>query len=203
MSDQMSKQGHASKIFDPVNHHRRSIRLNGYDYTRPGAYFLTLVTRQRELLFGEITSEKLKLNAYGKIVDDTWKWLGTHYPYVEPGDHIVMPNHFHGILIIHMNPRRGDSRSAPTEGIRRKPLGQLVGALKTVSTKQINILRGTAGAIVWQRNYYEHIIRDNQEFRRIEDYIASNPIHWAEDNENPLTPYRKAEPQAPNKSSHA
>jgi putative transposase len=178
--------------FDPGKHHRRSIRLSGYDYSQPGAYFVTLVTRQRENLFGEISSGEMNLNAFGRIIDDTWVWLGTRYPYVVPGDRVVMPNHFHGILIIHEDARmggRGRSRTAPTtpmEQIRRKPLGGLIGAFKTVSTKGINIMRDTPGALVWQRNYYEHIIRDKWEMGKIADYIASNPLHWADDKENAL-----------------
>ena len=127
----------------------------------------------------------MNLNAFGKIVEDTWKWLETQYPYVESGRWIVMPNHFHGILIIHEDARRGGSRSAPTENIPRKPLGGLIGAFKTVSTKHINILRCTQGEKVWQRNYYEHIIRNDREMGRIVDYISSNPINWMDDDENP------------------
>jgi putative transposase len=122
--------------FDPGKHHWRSIRLRGYDYTRPGAYFVTLVARQRECLFGEIIDGEMNLNACGTIVADTWNWLEVQYPYVESGHWVVMPNHFHGILIIHEDAhRRGGSQSAPTGKTRRKPLGRLIGAFMTVSTK--------------------------------------------------------------------
>ena len=132
-------------------HHRHSIRLKGFDYSRAGAYFVTIVTRQRECLFGEIANGEMKLNNYGSIVAKTWKWLEDQYSYIELLHGVVMPNHFHGLLMIHEN-GRGGSRSAPTVA-KRKPLGQLVGAFKTVSTKQINLLRHAEGTVVWQRNY--------------------------------------------------
>ena len=170
--------------FDPKIHHRRSIRLKGYDYSQTGAYFVTIVAYQRECLFGEVVEGEMVLNDYGLIVDETWQWLEKQYPYVELGARVVMPNHSHVILIIRDN-RRGGSRTAPTEPIKRKPLGRLIGAFKTVSTKQINLLRDTEGQVVWQRNYYERIIRDEREMDRIHRYIESNPFNWADDNENP------------------
>jgi putative transposase len=94
-----------------------------------------------------------------------------------------MPNHFHGILVFHEN-GRGGSRSAPTS-IKRKPLGGLIGAFKTVSTKHINQLRNTEGQIVWQRNYYEHVIRNEKDLKNITDYIHANPLLWEQDNEKP------------------
>ncbi len=191
--------------YDPQKHHRHSIRIKGYDYSQAGAYFVTIVAQQREMLFGEIVDGEtpqggaVVLNEFGQIVSEKWQWLETQYPYIELGAWVVMPNHFHGILVIH-DIGRGGSRSAPMDGIhpairgdsriaptpiKRKPLGGLIGAFKTVSTKQINLLRKIEGQIVWQRNYYEHIIRDEREMDRIHRYIESNPSMWTEDNENP------------------
>ena len=171
--------------FDLNKHHRRSIRLKGYDYSQAGAYFVTVVAYQRECLFGDILDGDVMLNEFGMIVDETWQWLENQYSYVESGTSVVMPNHFHGILVIH-DDGRGGSRTAPTtEPIKRKPLGRLIGAFKTVSTKQINLLRDTEGQVVWQRNYYERIIRDEREMDRIHRYIESNPSQWADDTENP------------------
>lgn len=173
--------------------------MKGYDYSQAGAYFVTIVAWQREMLFGEIVDGKMTLNEIGEIVSEKWQWLETQYEYVELGISVVMPNHFHGILVIHDDGRggsrsapvddrnatiQGDSRIAPTP-IKRKPLGGLIGAFKTVSTKQINLLRDTEGQVVWQRNYYERIIRDEREMDRIHRYIESNPSMWAEDEENP------------------
>jgi len=169
--------------YDPQKHQRRSIRLKGYDYSQAGAYFVTIVAWQREILFGEIVNGESVLNELGEIVSEKWQWLETQYPYIELGTWVVMPNHFHGILVIH-DIGRGDSRIAPTP-IKRKSLGGLIGAFKTVSTKQINLLRKTEGQVVWQRNYYEHIIRNESEMDRIHHYIESNPSMWAEDDENP------------------
>ncbi len=106
--------------FDPDIHHHRSIRLKGYDYSQAGAYFVTIVAWQREMLFGEIVDGEMILNDFGKIVSEKWQWLETQYEYVELGAWIVMPNHFHGILVIH-DSGRGGSRSAPTP-IKREPL---------------------------------------------------------------------------------
>jgi putative transposase len=170
--------------FDPKIHHRHSIRLKGYDYSQAGAYFVTLVTWQRECLFGEVVNEEMVLNQFGEIAAQTWQWLENQYPYIELGAWVVMPNHSHCILIIH-DDGRGGSRSAPTANIKRKPLGGLIGAFKTVSTKQINLLRKTEGQMIWQRNYYEHIICNEREMENIWKYIESNPVMWNDDEENP------------------
>jgi putative transposase len=147
---------------NPVPNYRRSIRLKEYDYSSPGAYFVTVVTYQRACLFGEIVDGEMRLSESGHIVVASCGWIHTQYPYVNLDTFIVMPNHFHGIFeIMELDgPCRGGSRPAPTGPIKIKPLGQLIGAFKTFSTKQINQLRSTPGIPVWQRNYNEHIIRD-------------------------------------------
>ena len=176
--------------FDPQKHHRRSIRLQGYDYSRPGGYYVTIVVDGRECLFGEIVNGEMVLNDYGRIVAEVWQWLQEQYPYIELLAWVIMPNHIHGIIIIHED-GRGGSRSAPTPygdaagTAKIKPLGSLIGAFKTVSTKKINILRNTEGGVVWQRNYYEHIIRDDNDYNRIHNYIIDNPAAWGDDDENP------------------
>lgn len=162
--------------YNPDKHHRRSIRLPGYDYRGDGMYFVTLCTHDRGQLFGRVAAGTLHLNQYGQIVADTWLWLAQRYAYVALDRWVVMPNHFHGILVI--GDDGGDSRIAPTT---RKPLGRLIGAFKTVSTKQINRLRDTAGAVVWQRNYYEHIIRNQDRLHQIRHYIEMNPARWTAD----------------------
>jgi len=176
--------------YDPERHHRRSIRLGGYDYSQPGAYFVTICTRERELLFGEASEGRMFLNAHGQLVAECWSWLSRRYPYVNLDARVVMPNHLHGILVITDSNAvygRGASRSAPTQHapVRRKTLGRLIGAFKTISTKRINAARGTAGARVWQRNYYEHIIRNQRELDALRGYIRANPCRWADDPDNP------------------
>ncbi|MDX2212725.1 MAG: transposase [Oculatellaceae cyanobacterium bins.114] len=175
--------------YNPDKHHRRSIRLNGYDYTLPGAYFITLCVYQRECLFGEIVNGKMQLNELGQIVTDAYLWLETQYPYVNLDAWVVMPNHLHGIVVLTDNPRRGGSRTAPTENpTKRKPLGRLIGAFKTVSTKQINLLRDRSGVPLWQRDYYDRIIRDEEAFHTIRQYIQDNPLRWEQDQLHPDNP---------------
>ena len=176
-------------VYDPKVHHRHSIRLAGYDYSQSGVYYVTICTRDRVCLFGGVADGETILNDFGKTVAVSWEWLGTRYDHVELDEWVVMPNHIHGIILIvdddngSQFDRRGGSRTAPTG--QRKPIGRLIGAFKTVSTKRINERCHTPGAIVWQRNYYEHIIRDETELNRIREYIAANPARWCKDRENP------------------
>ncbi len=169
--------------YDPEKHHRHSIRLRDYDYRQEGAYFVTVCTADRGELFGNINDTmEMCLNEYGKIVGESWAGLAERYPYVVLDAWVVMPNHLHGILLITDkggSPTEGGSRTAPTE---RKPLGRLIGAFKTMSAKVINQQRDTPGAPVWQRNYYEHIIRNEAGLNAIRQYIQSNPANWRQDN---------------------
>jgi putative transposase len=162
--------------------HRHSIRLKGYDYSSPGAYFVTMLAFNRACIFGEVVDGKMILNKFGGIVAQTWEWLSEQYPYIRVDPYIVMPNHFHGILqIIELDDEcRGGSRPAPTP---IKNLGQLIGAFKTVSANKINQFRNTSGSPVWQRNYYEHVIRNEIELNDIAGYILTNPESWAHDQE--------------------
>ena len=162
--------------YDPTRHHRRSIRLPAYDYTQAGAYFVTLVCKEGALLLEDLL--------YKEIVGKAWLWLEAQYAYVVLDQYVIMPNHLHGIIFIR-DSGRGGSRTAPTDGTKRKPLGRLIGAFKTVSTKRINEMRGTPGLPVWQRNYYEHVIRNEGELNRVRQYIVDNPARWEQDPENP------------------
>ncbi len=163
--------------YDPANHHRRSIRLPGYDYRQAGAYFVTLVCKNRELL--------LEDDRFRAIVEDAWRWLAERHEFVSLYEYVVMPNHLHGIIVIR-EACRGGSRTAPTVCTSGgKPLGRLIGAFKTVSTKRINGIRGTPGLPVWQRNYYEHVIRNDDELNHVRQYVIDNRLHWDQDPENP------------------
>ena len=168
--------------YDPTRHHRRSIRLTGHDYAQGGGYFVTIVCVERALL---LEDPRFRL-----AVEEAWLWLASQYDYVHLDEYVVMPNHLHGVIVTH-GTCRGDSRIAPTASVKRKPLGRLVGAFKTVSTKRINELRGTPGLTVWQRNYYEHIIRDEEELNRVRQYIIDNPTCWEQDPENPCQQPRR------------
>jgi REP element-mobilizing transposase RayT len=170
--------------FDPQKHHRRSIRLKGYDYASEGAYYVTIITQNRECLFGEIIDGEIHLTKYGEIVEKGWIEISIHFPNVETGTFIVMPNHVHGIILI-----RGKVISPNYQGndILCKPsLGQIIAYFKYQSTKEMNAMEHT-GTITkfWQRNYYEHIIRNDKELRQKTDYILDNPSRWDRDQENP------------------
>ena len=164
--------------------HRRSLRLSGYDYSLAGAYFITICVKKRQSLLGKIVSNQMQLNHYGKIIENSWEWLSYAYDYIELDEWIIMPNHLHGIIIISAN-CRGGSRTAPTAESKIKPLGRLIGAFKTTSTKQIIFIRKTAGIPFWQRNFYEHVIRDDDSLNRIREYKVTNPSRWHTDRENP------------------
>jgi putative transposase len=170
--------------------HHRSIRISGYDYSQSGAYFVTICVNKRQGLFGTIVNNQMQLNRYGKIADTSWQWLSQAYDYVESDEWIMMPNHLHGIIFISPDniistDCRGCSRTAPTGESKIKPLGRLIGVFKTISTKQINFILKTRGVPFWQRNFYEHVIRDDHALNRIREYINTNPLRWDLDRENP------------------
>ncbi len=162
---------------------RKTIRLKDYDYSQSGAYFITLCSNGHECLFGNVIELKMETTDLGHAVVESWEWLSRQYPYVTLDEWVVMPNHLHGIIIID-GIEAGGSRTAPTGVLGQKGLGSLIGAFKTVSTKRINLLRNTPALAVWQRNYYEHIIRDDREMDEIREYIVNNPAKWAEDKYN-------------------
>ena len=129
----------------------------------------------------EVADGVMRLNDAGYIVAESWQWLGMQYDYMELSEWVIMPKHMHGIIVV--TDGRGGSRTAPT--VKRKPIGRIIGAFKTVSTKRINELRSTPGVAVWQRNYYERIIRDESSLNRMRQYILDNPLRWQVDRENP------------------
>jgi putative transposase len=166
--------------YDPLRHHRRSIRLDEYDYSQNGAYFITLCTFQREHLFGEVVEGVMQLNEAGQVVEDEWKKTPVVRPYITLDAFVVMPNHFHGIFVI-----EGDKeQEAPLAGFQKVPsrsVSSIVQNLKTVITKQVNRLRNLPSTPVWQRNYHEHIVRGLDDLDRLRRYIEGNPGKWSED----------------------
>ena len=182
--------------FDPQKHHRHSIRLKEYDYTQPGGYFITMVTYQREHLFGEIENEEMKLSKFGLAAKQQWEKLPKRFSNIEIGAFVIMPNHVHGIIrIIERTGTAGTSETLGSDSSRRaqteafqKPVPSsiptIVRSYKSAVSYRINLMRCTDGVPVWQRNYYEHVIRDHEDWDRIERYIESNPSRWAEDEEN-------------------
>jgi REP element-mobilizing transposase RayT len=192
--------------YDPKIHRRRSIRLRGYDYSQPGKYSVTICTQNKEHLFGQVVEGEMHRNELGEYVALCWEWLAGQYSYVNLDEWTVMPNHLHGIIVI--TDGRGASRSAPTKTgvvdqgasrtaptktgvvdqggsrtapVKRKTLGRLVGAFKTVSTDRFNEMHGTPGAQLWQRDFYDHIIRNEDELNKIREYIRTNPLQWDTD----------------------
>jgi REP element-mobilizing transposase RayT len=171
--------------YDPDRHHRRSIRLKGYDYEQPGAYFVTVCAQNRESLFGDIVDANARLNSWGSIVQACWEDLPRHYPHVQLDAFVVMPNHVHGIVMIMNEANVGAGfKPAPTTG-RRHGIPEIVRAFKTFSSRRINESRCTPAVPVWQRNYFEHVIRSETDLHQIREYITTNPAKWAEDEENP------------------
>ena len=168
--------------YNPEIHKRRSIRLKNYDYAQQGVYFVTVCTYHRECLFGEVKNGEMCLNDYGLIVNRCWRALIHHYGNIELGMHIIMPNHFHGIInIIQQSNVGAGLKPAPTN----HALSEIVRALKTFSSRQINQLRNSPGAPVWQRNYFERVIRNERELMKMREYIRNNPHLWDTDDENP------------------
>lgn len=162
-------------IHDEFQHHRRSIRLEGYDYAQVGAYFVTICAFHRENLFGEVENGEVKLNPFGKVVQRHWGDLSDHFPTLSLDAFVIMPNHVHGILVL--DGTRAGHRPAPT-------LADIVRGFKTFSAREINQMRRMSDSPVWQRNYYDHIIRNETALERIRCYIAENPQQWATDSEN-------------------
>ncbi len=173
--------------YDPEKHHRRSIRLRAWDYTSAGAYFVTICTNQ-----GESLSDNSTLR---DIAEQTWQELPNRFPSIILNEFVLMPNHVH--FVVWLNPPDDDDAGvgaqlncAPTIGVRfkvdkqRPALGQIARTFKALVTRRIHQLQPEM-PFAWQRNYYEHIIRNERELYAIRQYIRDNPLHWAEDVENP------------------
>jgi REP element-mobilizing transposase RayT len=178
--------------------HRRSIRLKEYDYCSVGDYFVTIVTHQRMPLFGRIHDGEMQLNMAGKVVYDSWKSIPDHFPGVEIGPFVIMPNHIHGVISrIDEIGCRGTACRAPTHGPINdenshkdgfgKPFSgsipTIVRSFKSAVTNELHRLQSDYDVHIWQRNYYEHIIGSDKEYEQIENYIANNPANWCTDDE--------------------
>ncbi len=183
-------------------HRRKPTRLRGYDYSHPGAYFVTVCTASRAFPFGNVIDGKMQLNNAGRVVLSAWTELPAHYAGLELDAFVVMPNHIHGIIVLHTAADKGAMVGAGSPrplsvaestvdepGVVTAPLrvsfGRVVAYFKYESTKRINALHGTPGKRLWQRNYHEHVIRRGDSLDRIRRYIAGNPARWSFDRENP------------------
>jgi REP element-mobilizing transposase RayT len=187
--------------FDPRKHHRRSIRLKGYNYAQPGAYFITICTYQRQCWFGDIRDGKMYLNQIGKIVAQEWIRSCQIRPSLQLDEWVIMPNHFHGIVIITDTNTNGNPvgahRCAPLPTPKNQPLNQsvipqrqsrslssFIAGFKSAVTIRINAIRQTSNPPIWQRNYYESIVRDPDSLNPVREYIINNPKMWTDDPEN-------------------
>lgn len=197
--------------YNPQHHHRRSIRLKGYDYSQAAAYFITICCAGRECIFGEIRDGEMILNNAGEIAIEEWMKTPELRLNVELDAFVVMPNHIHGIIVINdigrvvshtpinddtppiptvvnETHKKGEFNSFPKKGEFNSPLrspsqtvGSIVRGYKSSVTKKMTELNRFNDLIVWQRNYYEHIIRNEQSYQTISDYIVNNPLKWTED----------------------
>ena len=186
--------------YNPDTHHRRSIRLKGYDYSQTGAYFISVCADNRECLFGDIRMEKPILNQFGKIIYNKWNQIPKNFPNIQLDVFIIMPNHLHGIVRIepyvgakHLNEQllkntqHSIKNASPLrlDGTKTGSLSAIIQNFKSITTRKINQIRKTPQAKLWQRNYYEHIIRDENELNKTREYIVNNPLKWELDEENP------------------
>lgn len=165
-------------------HNRRSIRLSGYDYSQPGYYFVTIcIHNRKELFLGDISDGKFVENAFSAIVRTCWNDLPKHYQNVNLDEFIIMPNHVHGIIRIVDDIAGAGFKPAPTVNKKRHGLPEIIRAFKSFSSRRIS---ETGQLFKWQRNFYDHIIRDTTSLFCIRKYIQDNPSNWKNDSENHL-----------------
>ena len=177
--------------FNPDIHHRRSVRLLGWDYSSPGVYYITICTHRRECLFGGVITGEMRLNQFGDAADACWRAITDHTQCIELDEWVVMPNHIHGLIVI-LDTSVGARHAVPlhqSQEVFGKPkpdsLSTVVRSFKSAVTRQINTLRNTSGAPVWQRSFYDHIVRTQSDIDQIRLYIPENPMQWHMDSENP------------------
>jgi REP element-mobilizing transposase RayT len=171
------------------NRKRHSIRLPEYDYSQRGAYHVTICVNHRENRLGRVNDGEMVLNDLGRIAFQGWEWFSETFPIAGVDVFCIMPNHVHAIISIKdIDQCRGGLQTAPTEInappdiiARPKPLGRLVGAYKTHTTVEINKIMNTPGDKFWQRNYYERVIRNENEYESVWNYIENNPLNWMQD----------------------
>jgi putative transposase len=197
--------------YNPDIHKRQSIRLKGYDYSQSGLYFITICCYQRECLFGNIINSQMILNNFGQLIKEEWLKSAEIRKEIELDDFVIMPNHFHGIVIINQeinshfmkndvdfqdnnvgangrSPLQQIQSSPPKISMKPKSISSLIAGFKSATTKKINIIRNTPQNPVWQRNYYDHIIRNDESLARIREYVQNNPLSWENDQLHPNNP---------------
>lgn len=177
--------------YNPEIHHRKSIRLKGYDYSQAGLYFITICCANRECLFGEIKNNEMILNDAGKIANECWLEIPKHFPNAILHEHIVMPNHIHGIIelatVENFQPQRNEFQKMIPRSIGSIVKGYKIGITKWFRNP-VGAENSPVGAEnllplqkIWQRNYHEHIIRNEKSYQIISEYIMNNPAKWKDD----------------------
>ena len=170
--------------FNPQIHHRKSIRLQGYDYAGEGAYFITICTHNRSCIFGTVNDGNMLLNAAGRTATDEWYKTIAIRKNITLTAFIVMPNHIHGIIIIDKKAQPDlEKPNAPVQKMRSpsQTIGAIIRGYKSAVTKRLSELAFTTDGNVWQRGYHDHIIRNELSYNKIENYIINNPALWKED----------------------
>jgi putative transposase len=189
---------------DPAIPVRRSVRLPKFDYSNASAYFVTICSHKKKHIFGTVIEHRngVSLTALGQIVDNCWMEIARHFSHVDLGPHVVMPNHLHGVIVIPATAARGASvakqsdraRHAvplqPDAAVRRfgEPdagsIPTIVGAFKSAVTKIARVSLFGVRESIWQRGYYDRVIRTGKEFGQVCEYIRLNPARWESDEEN-------------------
>ena len=176
--------------YDPNRHNRRSIRLPKREYVQPGAYFVTICTKDRMCNFGDVINGVMVLSEWGAVVQERWQALPLHHPNVSLDVFVVMPNHLHGIVVISdgidMSGRAQQAAPLHHEGMHILPgsLNAIIRSFKASVTARIRKMIGNPFIQIWQRNYHEHVIRESSSIDRIRDYFIGNPGRWENDPEN-------------------
>lgn len=155
---------------------RKQLRLRGYEYAFPGVYFVTICSADRRPIFGSVREGKIVLSRIGEIVRTEWITLTERFPRLALDEFVIMPNHLHGVVAFVGH--SGGASPSPT-------LFEVIGAFKSISTIKVNKLLRRPGVPLWQRSYYEHIVRTGEDLRKIQRYIFENPLMWSLDPENP------------------
>jgi len=176
--------------------HRHSLRLKDFDYSQAGAYFVTICTKNRQCIFGTIQKGKMQLNASGRVASAQWQQLPYRFTDLDLGEWVVMPNHIHGILVItgrgeaSLNSKSGDAEPLSEDASPPRPIGTTPGSVgamiqnyKSITSRKISAQIEIMRESVWQRNYYEHVIRNERELNAISEYIHANPQNWEKDTE--------------------
>ncbi len=182
---------------NPSSPHRKNLRIPDFDYSQPGAYFVTIVTKDRKTLFGQIVDGEMVLNDIGRMVEEVWIAIPSHFPNVELGEFVIMPNHIHGIISItvaetHAIPAQrahdvGATHASPLPRVSKGPVpgsvAAIIGSFKSAASKKFHKITNNPRKNLWQRNYYEHVIKNERDYQATYDYILANPMNWEKDEE--------------------